>query len=96
MGSGIYKIIGVQSGLALDVVDSGTANGTLIDIWPYGGGANQQWITTATSGGNYRLTPANAVGSALDVEHSATTNGAPLEIWTYGGGNSQQWSFQTP
>ena len=87
---------GVASGRALDVIGSGTANGTFIDIWNYSGGANQQWIFTATSGGYYRLTPANATSSCLDVQHSGTTNSIPLEIWTYGGANSQQWSLQAP
>jgi len=97
VGNGNYRIMGVPSRRALDVVGSGTANGTLIDIWPYNSSsANQQWSITATSGGYYRLTPQNATGSCLDVQHSATTNGAPLEIWTYGGSNSQQWKFQAP
>ena len=97
LGNGYYKIIGVASGLALDVIGSGTANGTLIDIWPFNSSsANQEWTFTATSGGYYRLTPANATSSCLDVQHSGTTNSIPLEIWTYGGGNSQQWRLQAP
>jgi glucosylceramidase len=60
------------------------------------GASNQKWSPTATSSGNYRLTPANATGSALEVQHSSTANGALLEIWAYSGGNSQQWSFQAP
>jgi hypothetical protein len=97
LGNGNYKIIGVPSRRALDVIGDGTANGTLIDIYPFHSTyLNQQWAITATSGGYYRLTPQNATGSCLDVQHSATTNGASLEIWTYGGGNSQQWKFQAP
>jgi predicted alpha-1,6-mannanase (GH76 family) len=96
LNGGSYKIIGVQSGRALEVAGAGTANGTGIDIYDNTETANQQWMLTATSGGYYRLTPANATSTGLDVQHSATTNSALLEIWGYSGGNSQQWSFQAP
>ena len=36
-------IVGVESGLCLDVIGQGTANGVLIDIWTCNGGANQRW-----------------------------------------------------
>ena len=36
-------IVGVQSGLCLDVTGAGTANGTLVEIWTCNGGSNQQW-----------------------------------------------------
>ena len=36
-------IVGVQSGLCLDVTGQGTTNGTLIEIWTCNGGANQRW-----------------------------------------------------
>lgn len=36
-------IVGVQSGLCLDVTGQQTANGTLIEIWTCNGGANQRW-----------------------------------------------------
>ncbi len=32
-----------ESGLCLDVVGQGTANGTDVDLWTCNGGANQQW-----------------------------------------------------
>ncbi|WP_327002910.1 ricin-type beta-trefoil lectin domain protein [Dactylosporangium sp. NBC_01737] len=37
-------IVGVGSGLCLDVNGAGTANGTAVQIWTCNGGANQQWI----------------------------------------------------
>ena len=36
-------IVGVQSGLCLDVTGASTANGTLIEIWTCNGGGNQRW-----------------------------------------------------
>nr|WP_254910075.1 RICIN domain-containing protein [Micromonospora sp. NBS 11-29] len=37
-------IVGVGSGLCLDVNGAGTANGTAVQIWTCNGGSNQQWI----------------------------------------------------
>ncbi|GIJ51416.1 galactosylceramidase [Virgisporangium aliadipatigenens] len=37
-------IVGVASGLCLDVNGAGTANGTAVQIWTCNGGANQSWI----------------------------------------------------
>jgi hypothetical protein len=34
----------VQSGLCLDVIGTGTANGTLMDMWTCNGGTHQQWV----------------------------------------------------
>ena len=36
-------IVGVGSGLCLDVTGQGTANGTLVEVWTCNGGANQHW-----------------------------------------------------
>ncbi|MFB9235595.1 ricin-type beta-trefoil lectin domain protein [Plantactinospora siamensis] len=37
-------IVGVGSGLCLDVNGAGTANGSAVQIWTCNGGSNQQWI----------------------------------------------------
>ncbi|WP_369700164.1 ricin-type beta-trefoil lectin domain protein [Micromonospora sp. WMMA1996] len=37
-------IVGVASGLCLDVNGQGTANGTAVQIWTCNGGSNQQWV----------------------------------------------------
>ncbi|MGA5304659.1 ricin-type beta-trefoil lectin domain protein [Nucisporomicrobium flavum] len=37
-------IVGVQSGLCLDVTGAGTANGVKVELWTCNGGSNQQWI----------------------------------------------------
>lgn len=43
LGSGYYKIINLNSGKSLDVEGVSTSNGANIQVWTYGGGANQQW-----------------------------------------------------
>ena len=95
-GSSQYSIIGVQSGRAVEVSNWGTANGTKVQLWDYAGGTNQKYTFTATSGGNYRITPTHATGSCLDVNGASTADGALVQLWTYGGGNNQQWAFQAP
>ncbi|MEV4517053.1 ricin-type beta-trefoil lectin domain protein [Dactylosporangium sp. NPDC049525] len=37
-------VMGVGSGLCLDVNGAGTANGTAVQLWTCNGGTNQQWI----------------------------------------------------
>ena len=36
-------IVGVESGLCLDVTGARTGNGTPVEIWTCNGGSNQQW-----------------------------------------------------
>ncbi len=38
-----------SSGLCLDVVGQGTANGTAVEVWACSGLANQQWVYDGTS-----------------------------------------------
>jgi hypothetical protein len=37
-------VVGVESGLCLDVTGQGTADGTAVEIWTCNGGSNQKWI----------------------------------------------------
>jgi mannan endo-1,4-beta-mannosidase len=89
LASGTYKIINRLSGLALDAYGGGTANGTLVDQWSYGGGANQQWAVTSLGNGQYEIVNVNA-NLALDVPGSGGS-GAFVDLWSYGGGNNQKW-----
>jgi endo-1,4-beta-xylanase len=76
---------GAGSGRCLDVPGSSQSDGTLLQVWDCGGGANQQW--TATSGSQLTV-----YGSkCLDVPGHATAAGTRVEIWTCNGGANQQW-----
>jgi hypothetical protein len=94
----VYEILGAQSGKALEVATTSTADDTNADIRTYTGAANQQWTISALGGGYFRLTPVSSSGSALDVSGISTTDGANVHQWTWLGGNNfnQQWSFQSP
>jgi endoglucanase len=72
-----YRFLNQNSGQALDVNGSSTADGAGIIQWPQNGGNNQQWVITDNGGGYYKITNRNS-GKALDVDMSSTTAGAAL------------------
>ncbi|MFF7445864.1 MULTISPECIES: ricin-type beta-trefoil lectin domain protein [unclassified Streptomyces] len=77
----------VQSGIAgkcMDVNGSGTANGTAVQTWSCGGGANQYW--SAYTDGTLR-----SMGKCLDAVGGATANGTKVQLWACHGGANQVW-----
>ncbi|MFF1300830.1 MULTISPECIES: ricin-type beta-trefoil lectin domain protein [unclassified Streptomyces] len=77
----------VQSGLGakcLDVNGAGTADGTAVQIWSCGGGANQLW--SAYADGTLR-----SMGKCLDAAGGGTANGTKVQIWACHGGAQQVW-----
>ncbi|GAP46546.1 FG-GAP repeat domain-containing protein [Streptomyces azureus] len=78
----------VQSGLAgkcLDVNGAGTADGTAVQIWSCGDGANQLW--SAYTDGTLR-----SMGKCLDAAWG-TANGTKVQTWTCNGGSNQVWQL---
>ncbi|MBC8132073.1 MAG: RICIN domain-containing protein [Deltaproteobacteria bacterium] len=99
LGSNVYQITGVESGRALEMATTSTANGVLADIRSYTGATNQRWKIAATTGGYFRLSPVSSANSCLDVSGSSTADGAKVQQWTCSGttgSNNQQWIFQAP
>ncbi|MFH9066090.1 ricin-type beta-trefoil lectin domain protein [Streptomyces coeruleorubidus] len=77
----------VQSGIAgkcLDVNGAGTADGTAVQIWSCGDGANQLW--SAYTDGTLR-----SMGKCLDAAGWGTANGTKVQTWTCNGGSNQVW-----
>jgi lysophospholipase L1-like esterase len=77
----------VQSGVAgkcMDVNGAGTANGTAVQTWSCGNGANQYW--SAYTDGTLR-----SMGKCLDTAGGATANGTRVQIWSCHGGANQVW-----
>jgi len=69
----------------VDVPNSSQTDGTFLQIYDCGSGANQQWTLTSSN----TLT---VYGSkCLDVPGHAKTAGTRVEIWTCNGGTNQQW-----
>lgn len=81
------RLVGGQSGRCVDVPGSTTANGTQVQLWDCGGGANQQWTYTA---GRQLTVYGN---KCLDANNAGTTNGTTVIIWDCHGGLNQQWNL---
>ena len=80
------RIVGGQSGRCVDVPNSSTANGTQVQLWDCGGGANQSW--TYTSGRQLQVFG----GKCLDASGQGRTNGTQVIIWDCNGQANQQWN----
>ncbi|MFF5426828.1 MULTISPECIES: ricin-type beta-trefoil lectin domain protein [unclassified Streptomyces] len=77
----------VQSGITgkcLDVSGAGTADGTAVQTWSCGGGANQFW--SAYTDGTLR-----SLGKCLDAAGRGTANGTKVQLWACNGGANQVW-----
>lgn len=92
IANGTYKLIARCSGLAMEVLNAGTANGSLIDQYTYFGGNHQKWTVTDTGGGNYKIINV-ASGRALDVTGGSSANGTRMQLYDYWGGSSQLYKI---
>lgn len=88
-----YKLININSCKALDVSNSGTADGTNVQIWTDHKSIAQRWTITSNGDGTYRLINPNS-SKALDVNNGGTANGTNVQIWTYSSGAAKQkWNI---
>ncbi len=78
--------------LLLDVPGWQTANGTAMDIWTGGTGANQRYYLTDEGNGNWRLAPKFATQKAVEVNY----NIGKVDLWDYWGGSNQLWLLDPP
>ncbi|PPS72501.1 MULTISPECIES: RICIN domain-containing protein [Streptomyces] len=87
-----YHVAGTNSGACLDAADWGTGNGTALQQWACGTGANQSWQFRPTSDGFYQVVN-RYNGKVWDVDGGpgATADGTKVHLWSYGGGTNQQW-----
>ena len=67
---------------------SSTRNGSLIQLWSYGGGDNQQWMPVSVGNGQYKLVGVGS-GRCLDVPAASTANGVRLQIYDCNGTAAQ-------
>ncbi|GAA4882082.1 RICIN domain-containing protein [Kitasatospora terrestris] len=88
-----YTAANLNSGKCVDAAGWGTANGTAVQQWACGTGANQQWQFAPTDSGWYRITNRNAAGAGqvLDVTGASTADGAKIQTWQWSSGANQQW-----
>jgi hypothetical protein len=99
---GTYTLTNPASGLVLDVLGCGSANGTAVDLWANGvgvcdSGAGQKWAIDANGDGTYTLVNP-LTSNVLDVSGCGTTNGTRVQTWANGvgvcdNGAGQKWRF---
>jgi alpha-L-fucosidase len=92
LANGTYKIVARHSGKAMDANGAGTADGTQIVQWTYGGGNNQRWTVTDRGSSQYSIIGVQS-GKGIDINGASTANGAKVQLWTYGGANNQKFTF---
>jgi hypothetical protein len=81
------SLVSAASNRCMDDPGASTTNGTQIDIWDCGGGANQKW--TPTSGNALTV-----LGKCLDASGGGTTPGTKVIIYACSGSANQQWIFK--
>ncbi|MBT1103641.1 RICIN domain-containing protein [Streptomyces sp. Tu10] len=87
-----YQVRNANSGACLDAADWGTADGTALQQWACGTGANQGWQFRPTDGGHYQVVNRhNAKAWDVDGGSGATADGTKVHLWSYEGGLNQQW-----
>jgi hypothetical protein len=92
VANGTYRVVARHSGLALDANAHGTADGTNVIQWAYGGGNNQRWTLTHLGNNVYQIMGVES-GKALEVASTSTANGTNVDIRTYTGANNQRWTI---
>lgn len=87
-----YKIINVNSGLALEIPGSSTATGATIDQGTYTGANNQLWHLLSSGSGAYKIVNINS-GLVLDDLNQSTALNATVGQATATGSAEQQWKL---
>lgn len=90
-----YQVRNANSGACLDAADWGTDDGTALQQWACGSGANQSWQFRPTDTGHYQVVNRhNTKAWDVDGGPGATADGTRVHLWSYGGGANQQWRPQ--
>src|SRR5579871_431468 len=89
--SGFFSIVKRNApSEAWDVLNVGTANGSLIQLWNPSGGSNQQWQPVPLGNGTFKFVGRGS-GRCLDVPGASTANGVQLQIFDCNGTGAQAW-----
>ncbi len=75
-----------------DVTNVSTADSAPIQLWAYGGGANQQWLPTQQANGSFTFTSLNS-GKCLDVPGASTSDSVQLQQFTCNGTGAQSFNL---
>ncbi len=93
LANGTYKIVNRNSGKALSVSGSSTADGAQIVQWDYNANADQKWTFTGLGGGVYQIVNVNS-GKLMDIYGASSADGAANIQWPSNGGTNQKWILE--
>ena len=93
VGDGVYRIRNRASGKLIDLMMTGTANGTWLHLWEDVGGTSQMWTLQPTPEGKVRLRSSWAGGKCIDTVGMGVVDGAVLQIWQETAGDDQLWTI---
>lgn len=87
-----YVLVNRQSGKAMDVRDTSTADGAVIQQWTRNDGNWQQWQFVDSGSGYYRLKSRNS-GKVLDLWNWSTADGGEFRQFTDRNATNQQFKL---
>ena len=93
VGDGVYRIRNRANGKLIDLMMTGTANGTWLHLWDDVGGTSQMWTVEPTPAGTVRLRSSWAGRKCIDTVGMGITDGAVLQIWQETAGEDQLWTI---
>lgn len=89
-GNNIYAVANRNApSQTWNVTNNGTANGSPIQTWTYGG-TNSQWMPVSLGNGYYKIVGVGS-GRCLDVPAASTANGVQLQIYDCNGTAAQSF-----
>jgi len=92
-GGGYYEVTTYNSStVGWNVIGSGTAPGTGLQLYTYYGGLNAQFEPVLLSNGYYQLKDRNS-GLCLNDPNGTTANGQRLQINTCNASTSDSWAL---
>ena len=92
VGDGVYRIRNRANGKLMDLMMTGTANGTWLHLWEDVGGTSQMWTVQPTPEGTVRLRSSWAGGKCVDTVGMGAAVGTVLQIWKeVPGAEDQLW-----
>jgi hypothetical protein len=93
--NGFYRVANRHApALGLDVTGGpgAVANGTPVQLWQYGGGANQQWKPVDQGNGAFALVAQHS-NACLDVTNGSADDGTRIQQWQCGAGANQLFAL---
>ena len=95
-GNGYYEVTNVNAPAeAWNVVNNGTTNGSLMQLWTYAGNPNEEWEAVSLGNGYYKFVGEGS-GLCLDTPSASTANGVQLDIYTCNGTAAQAFKLVSP